>query len=285
MLDSVTQFAKEHAFNVFVILATTFILRRFAMLFIKQLIRQTIKPEMFKTLQDEKQREKTLVSTIDAGVRAGLWIITGLLLLAELGINIAPLLAGAGIAGVALGFGAQSMVRDFLSGIFVITENQYRVGDVIRINNEVSGKVEKVTLRQTVLRDLDGMVHHIPNGEVRLATNMTMEFANVNLDIPISYESDIEVVEKIVNQVGEELAIDPEWRDDILEAPKFLRINDFASSAMIIKITGKTAPMMHWGVTGELRKRLKIAFDKNNITIPYPQQVIHQAKVRKQSKA
>ena len=203
---------------------------------------------------------------------------------AELGINIAPLLAGAGIAGVALGFGAQSMVRDFLSGIFVITENQYRVGDVIRINNEVSGKVEKVTLRQTVLRDLDGMLHHIPNGEVRIATNMTMEFANVNLDIPISYESDIELVEDIVNKIGIELAADPEWQDDIFEAPKFLRIHDFAASAMIIKITGKTAPMMHWAVTGELRKRLKIGFDKNNITIPYPQQVIHQAKKSQKTK-
>ena len=208
MIESVSQFAKDHAFNVFIILSTTFILRRFAMLFIKKLIRQAIKPEMFKTLQDEKQREKTLISTIGAGVRVALWIITGLLLLAELGINIAPLLAGAGIAGVALGFGAQSMVRDFLSGIFVITENQYRVGDVIRINNEVSGKVEKVTLR----------------------------------------------------------------------------IHDFPASAMIIKITGKTAPMMHWAVTGELRKRLKIGFDKNNITIPYPQQVIHQAKKSQKTK-
>ncbi|MCA9324356.1 mechanosensitive ion channel family protein [Candidatus Saccharibacteria bacterium] len=284
MIDTVIDFFKAHAFNVFIILLTASVLRRFAMLFMRQFIRRTIRPESFKTVQDEKQREDTLISTVGAGLRAVIWIITTLLLLSEVGIDIAPLLAGAGIAGVALGFGAQSMVRDFLAGFFILSENQYRVGDVIRINNEVSGKVERVTLRHTMLRDLDGMVHHIPNGEVRLATNMTMEFANVNLDIGVGYETDIGKLEKVINEVGRILSGDPEWRDAIIEAPKFLRIKDFADSAMIVKIVGKTNPMQQWSVTGELRKRLKIAFDKNNIEIPYPQRVVHSSEPKKTKK-
>lgn len=275
MVDTIIEFFKTHGFNIAIILATAYVMRRFAMIFIRQIIRKAIRPETFKTLQDEKQREDTLISTVGAGLRVTLWIITGLLLLAEVGIDITPLLAGAGIAGVALGFGAQSMVRDFLSGVFILVENQYRVGDVIRLNNEVSGKVERVTLRQTVLRDLDGMVHHVPNGEIRLATNMTMEYANVNLDIGVGYDTDLEKLEEVINQVGAKLAGEVEWRDFIIEPPKFLRVNDFGESAIEIKIIGKTAPMKQWSVTGELRKRLKIAFDKKGIEIPFPQRVVH----------
>jgi small-conductance mechanosensitive channel len=278
MINTLLDFTKAHSFNIIVILTIAYLLRRFAMIFIRRLIRSAIKPDSFKTEMDEKQRENTLVSTVGAGVRASIWILTILLLLAEVGIDIAPLLAGAGIAGVALGFGAQSMVRDFLSGVFILMENQYRVGDVIEINQTVSGQVEMVTLRATVLRDLDGMVHHIPNGQINIATNMTMEYANVNLDIGVGYDTDLVKLEKIVNEVGLKLIDDEDWKSHIFEPPKFLRVNDFGDSAIEIKITGKTAPMKQWAVTGELRKRLKIAFDKNSIEIPFPQRVIHEGK-------
>jgi moderate conductance mechanosensitive channel len=281
MIDATINFLKAHTFNVVVIISTMYLIRRFAMLFIKQLVKRTITTAAYKTEQDVQQRMSTLISTIGAGVKVAVWIIGGLLVLSELGIDIAPLLAGAGIAGVALGFGAQSMVRDFLSGTFILIENQYRVGDVIRLNNEVSGKVEKVTLRLTTLRDMDGMLHHIPNGEVRLATNMTMEFANVNMDITVSYEADLDKVEKIVNEVGKELSEDKKWKQDIFESPKFLRVENFADSGVVIKITGETAPMRHWSVSGELRKRLKIAFDKHSVVMPYPQRVIHQVSSKK----
>jgi len=276
MIETLINFAKEHAFNIFIILTVAYLLKRFAMLFIRRLIRRAIKPDSFKTEMDEKQREDTLVSTIGAGIRVTIWILTVLLLLAEVGIDIAPLLAGAGIAGVALGFGAQSMVKDFLAGIFILTENQYRVGDVIEINQTVSGQVEMVTLRATVLRDLDGMVHHIPNGEITIATNMTMEYANVNLDLGVGYSTDIDQLEKVINKVGQDLANDPEWKERIFEPPKFLRIDDFAESSIIVKIIGMTAPMQQWAVTGELRSRLKKAFDKDKIEIPFPQRVIKQ---------
>lgn len=278
IIDSLEDFLSDHLFNLLIILFVVYLVRRFANIVIKKLVRRALKPDHFRSELDEKQREDTLISTISAGMRVVVWVLGGLLLLSELGIDIAPLLAGAGIAGVALGFGAQSMVKDFLSGMFILIENQYRVGDVIRINRDVPGKVERITLRSTVLRDLDGMVHHIPNGVIEIATNMTMEFANVNLDIGVGYDSDIDKVEEIVNKVGQEIVKDEEWGPLVKEPPKFFRIDEFGDSAIIVKIIGKTEPMKQWRVTGELRRRLKKAFDKEGIEIPFPQRVIHEAK-------
>lgn len=259
----------------------SFFARHVSKMLIRRIVKRTLKPHKYKTVRDERLREQTLISTISAAVSVIIVVITFLLLLSEIGIDIAPLLAGAGIAGVALGFGAQSMVRDFLAGMFILLENQYRVGDVIRINTgEVSGRVENVTLRTTVLRDMDGMQHHIPNGVISIATNMTMDYSNINLDIGVAYDTDIDKLEKIINRLGEEMADDETWGKKILEAPKFLRINDFSASAITIKIVGKTEPMEQWDVSGEYRKRLKLAFEKAGIEIPFPQSVIHQAKER-----
>lgn len=284
MIDSAVNFVKDHAFAVTVIVIITFFAHGLIMTFSKRLVRRALRPEKFKNKLEERRREDTLISTLNAVVRVGVWIISGLLLLSEFGIDIAPLLAGAGIAGVALGFGAQSMVKDFLAGFFILIENHYRVGDVVELNQTVSGVVEHVTLRETVLRDLDGMVHHIPNGEITISTNMTLEFSGINLDVGIGYDTDIVHLEKVINDVGEDLANDDEWKDKIIEAPKFLRINEFGESAIMIKIVAKTEAMKQWSVTGELRKRLKIAFDKNGIEIPYPQRVIHEAPKSKSKK-
>lgn len=278
MVDSIINFAKDHALSVSIILLVTYLMRSFAVVVIRRLIRKALRPDQFKTRRDEKQREDTLISTMVAGARVVIWLLTGLLLLSEFGVDIAPLIAGAGIAGVALGFGAQSMVKDFLAGIFILIENQYRVGDIIQVNRDVSGTVERVTLRTTVLRDLDGMMHHIPNGVIEIATNMTMDYANVNLDIGVGYDTDIDKLEKIINEVGLELSEDKDWKEKIQKPPAFRRVNDFGDSAIEIKIVGRTEPVQQWAVTGELRRRLKKAFDKNNIEIPFPQRVIHKIK-------
>jgi len=169
------------------------------------------------------------------------------------------------------------VVRDFLSGLFLILENQYRVGDVVCIN-DTCGSVENISLRMTVLRDLDGMVHNIPNGQINKASNLSKEFARVNLSLGIDYRSNLEKVIKVVNQVGRQLSEDSQWKDKIIKAPQFLRVDDFADSAIIIKILGETKPLQQWDVTGELRKRLKIAFDSEDIEIPFNQIVVHQAK-------
>lgn len=278
MIDSIIDFAKDHAFNVGLIIALAYSGRKFAMIFVSKLIRKALVSDHFQTAKDEKQREDTLISTISTLLRAAIWIVAGMLLLTELGVDTGPLVASVGIVGVALGFGAQSLVKDFIAGVFILTENQYRVGDVVEINQTVSGVVEGFNLRTTILRDLDGMQHHIPNGEVSIATNMTMEYANVNLDMGVGYDTDIDTLEDIINKVGKSLESDPEWKEFILSAPKFLRVNNFADSAIEVKITGKTAPMKQWAVTGELRRRLKKAFDTNNIEIPFPQRVVHNAK-------
>lgn len=277
MFDQQKQFISENWVQAAVVLAIIYLVRKFAMIIITRLVHRAIQPDKYKTKFEEQQREDTLISVIGASVRVGLWIVGGLLLLGVLGVNIGPLLAGAGVLGVALGFGAQSLVKDFLSGIFIIIENQYRVGDIVSINGTVTGQVEHVSLRETALRDLDGIVHHIPNGYIDYASNMTMEYANINLDIRVGYNTDLDELELLINRVGSEMAKEKVWKDKIIESPKFLRVNEFADSAIIVKIVGATAPMKQWSVTGELRKRLKKAFDEAGIELPFPQRVIHNA--------
>lgn len=283
MIDTLIDFTEDHIFNVLLIVLVGILMKHFTSVLLKTMIRRSVRAEYLHSKAEMKRRERTLVGTLGAGLNLMILAVVILLLLAEFNVNIAPLIAGAGIAGIALGFGAQSLVKDFFAGIFIITENHYRVGDVVRLNNEVSGSVQSLSLRQTVLRDMDGMVHHIPNGNITLATNMTMEFANVNLNVGVGYETDIEKLESLVNALGEEMAQDEKWSKKIIEAPTFLRVDNFADSAIVVKIVGKTNPMEHWAVTGELRKRLKIMFDKNGIVIPYPQRVIHSATASKKS--
>ncbi len=277
---NLNQSLSEHLIPVALIILGGFIVWQFSINIVTNLIKKTIRPDKFKSHREEKLREETLISISNAAIKVGVVLVVIMLILSELGVDIGPLLAGAGIAGVALGFGAQSMVEDYLSGMFIILENQFRVGDVVRFNNEdrISGVVERITVRQTVLRDLDGMVHHIPNGEIKVATNMTMEYSSINLDVGVGYDTDIDKLEKVINEVGNELQKDKDWRERIIEAPKFERVDDFGDSAITVKILGRTQPMEQWAVTGELRRRLKKAFDKNNIEIPFPQRTIHQAK-------
>jgi small-conductance mechanosensitive channel len=267
----------SHGLKIVAVIVVAYFVRRFSDIFIEKIIRKAVVSDHFLSKEAEKKREDTLIRVFEGVLGVVIWAVAVLMILSELNINIGPLLAGAGIAGVALGFGAQYIVRDFLAGLFLVLENQYRVGDVVCLD-ETCGVVEDINLRMTILRDLDGTVHHITNGQIKKAANLSKEFARVNLSIGIAYNSDLEKVIKLVNRVGQELAKDLRWKDKIIEAPKFLRVDDFADSAIIIKILGKTRPLQQWDITGELRKRLKIAFDKEGIEIPFPQRVIHRAK-------
>jgi small conductance mechanosensitive channel len=267
----------SHGIKIIAILLAAYLVRRFGNIFIEKIVRKAVNADHFLTPEAEKKREDTLINVFEGALRILIWVAVVLMILSELGMNIGPLLAGAGIAGLALGFGAQYVVRDFFTGLFIILENQYRVGDVICLGDKC-GKVEAINLRMTVLRDADGAVHHIPNGEIKIASNLSKEFARINLVVGVSYKADLEKVIKVVNRVGEEMAQDPEWKDKILQAPQFLRVDDFADSAVNIKITGEVKPLEQWGVLGELRKRIKIAFDEEGIEIPFPQRVIHQVK-------
>lgn len=259
------------------IILIAYVVRKFAKVAIGKLIRKIVTPNHFSSKEAEKKREDTLTQIFSTSLGIVISVLAFFLILQEVGIDIAPFLAAAGIVGLALGFGGQYLIRDLISGLFIIMENQYRIGDVVTIN-DTSGSVENISMRMTTLRDLDGTVHHVPHGEIKMVSNLSKDFARVNLNIGVSYSAKIEKVISVVNKVGNELAQDKEWAEHIITAPQFLRVNDFADSAVEIKILGETKPLMQWDVAGELRKRLKLAFDKEDIEIPFPQRVIHQAK-------
>ena len=243
-----------------------FLICHFAPLVISMAIKRRM---VGKSKREIKKRANTLVT-----VTVNTWaVIIGLgvlfTILSELGINIAPALAGIGIAGVAVGFGAQSMVKDFLAGIFIILENQFAIGDVVKIA-DVTGLVEDINLRRTLLRDLDGVIHVVPNGEIKVASNYTQDWSRVNMNISVAYGEDLDRVIEVINRVGNEIAEDPKWAEDILKAPQALRVDALGDSGIDIKILGETKPLRQWDVTGELRLRLKKTFDKENIEIPWP---------------
>jgi small conductance mechanosensitive channel len=226
-----------------------------------------------KDEEEIQQRVDTLASVFTASGRAIIVIATLLTLLPLAGISIGPLLAAVGIIGLAVGFGAQSLVKDVISGLFILLDNQYSKGDVISIAG-TTGLVEDVGLRRTVLRDLDGIVHFVPNGEIAVSSNFTQEYSRVNLNVGVSYSEDLDHVMQVIDRVGEELAADPQWGASILTPPKAVRVDNLGDSGIDIKIIGDTKPIKQWEVMGELRKRLKKAFDEEGIEIPYPHRVV-----------
>jgi small-conductance mechanosensitive channel len=222
---------------------------------------------------DLERRVRTL-GTLAYKVGAGLIaVVAGLMLLQLFGIDIGPALAGLGVAGIAVGLGAQTLVRDWLAGIFIVIENQYNEGDVVRIAG-VDGTVEEFSLRRTTLRDLDGTVHSVPNGQIVVASNMTRLWARVNLDISVGYDTDIGRATNLINRVGQELHADPEWGPRLLEAPSVVRVSALADSAMTLKVLGQVQAAQQWAVAGELRKRILEAFARDGIEIPFPRRLI-----------
>lgn len=244
---------------------------------IEMAVRAMIPADTFPSPEAEKKREDTLIQVVMGTTRIVIWVITILMIFTELGIPVLPLLAGIGVLGLAISFGAQYVVRDIVTGVFIVMENQFRIGDVIDING-IGGVVEDMSLRITKIRDVDGTVHFIPNGEVKVASNKTKDFSKINLKIGVAYDTDIDKVERVINELGEEMAKDEAFEDMIVEAPKFERITDFGPYEINIKITGTVKPKRQWKVSGEIQRRIKVAFEKNGIEIPYPQQVIHYAK-------
>jgi len=233
------------------------------------MLRHALKRTKGESREGIRKRTKTLVGVLMGTGKVFIVLIVVFMIMSEFDINITPILAGLGIAGVAVGFGAQYLIRDLIAGIFVILENQYRVGDVVKVA-DIAGLVEEVNLRKTVLRDLDGIVHHVPNGEIRVASNYSRHFSRVNLNISVAYGTDLDHAIRVINRVGKELAKDKEWSQRIISAPQVLRVNNLGDSGIDIKILGDVKPLEQWGVMGELRLRLKKAFDKEGIEIPWP---------------
>ena len=226
-------------------------------------------------IERRKQRAATMASLLKSVSTGVIFTIVSFMVIAQLGYNIAPLIASAGILGVALGFGAQSLVKDFLSGIFMILEDQYGVGDVVNVG-EATGTVEAVGLRVTRLRDVDGTVWYVRNGEILAVGNMSQNWARSVLDISISYHEDVDRVTRILRGVAHEMWEDPDYRPNILEEPGIWGVERLDPDAFVVRVVIKTAPLEQWAISRELRQRIKTRFDELGIEIPLPQRVIWQ---------
>lgn len=219
------------------------------------------------------QRAKTMGDLLKSVLTGLLIAIFGTMMLSELGVNIAPIIASAGIIGIALGFGAQSLVRDFLSGVFMIFEDQYGVGDVVDLG-EASGTVEAVSLRVTRLRDLNGTVWYVPNGAVVRVGNMSQNWARAVVDVNVGYHEDLVRAQRVLREVAHDLWEDDDFSDLIIEEPEVTGVEVFGPESVTLRVLIKTAPMEQWGVARALRQRVKARFDHEGIEIPLPQRVV-----------
>lgn len=258
-----------------------FLIILLTMLIIK--VAQVVSSRLFMTVQkrkrdDEfKKRTDTLKAVIRYVFNVGIVVIAVVIILGELGIEIGPILAAAGVLGLAVGFGAQSLVKDVISGFFILLQDQIRVGDVVEIAGK-AGIVEDVNLKMTTLRDLSGNVHFVPNGEINVVTNMTKGYSRYVFDIGVAYREDVDEVMDVMRKVDEDLRNDPEYASDILEPLEIFGLDQFADSALIIKARTKTRPLKQWRVAREFNRRLKKQFDERNIEIPFPHVTLYMGK-------
>jgi small conductance mechanosensitive channel len=217
-------------------------------------------------------RARTIAAVLRSLATGVIYSLAAMTVLAELGIELAPLIAGAGIVGVALGFGAQSLVKDFLSGIFMLIEDQYGVGDIVDLGmGDVLGTVEAVSLRATRVRDVNGTVWHVPNGEIRRVGNKSQQWARAVLDVAVATGTDLRRAQEVIKRVADEVWADPAYADVILEEPEVWGVEGIGADGMLVRLVVKTLPSEQFKVSRELRLRLKEAFDEEGISLPAPQ--------------
>ncbi|MGE5279481.1 MAG: mechanosensitive ion channel family protein [Deltaproteobacteria bacterium] len=227
-----------------------------------------------------KKRADTLRGIVRSGVTILIFVVAGMMVLKQLGIEIGPILAAAGVLGLAVGFGAQKLVEDVISGFFILLEDQVRVGDVVQIGDK-GGLVERVTLRMVILRDLSGNVHFIRNGSIGVVTNMTKDYSMFVFDIGVAYREDTDEVVRVIKEIDEGLRRDAAFKDDILAPIEVLGVDKFADSAVVIKARTKTRPVKQWGVAREFNRRLKKRFDELGIEIPFPHTTLYMGQDKK----
>ncbi|MDI6849569.1 MAG: mechanosensitive ion channel family protein [Candidatus Saccharicenans sp.] len=252
--------------KILLVVVFVMILFRFA-----RVVSRRLEKVFLKGREDEesKKRAQTLANLINQVIRVLVAIIAVITVLAALDIQIAPILATAGVASLAIGFAAQSLIKDVINGFFIILWDQIRVGDVVTVAGK-SGVVESVSLKMTVLRDLSGNVHYVPNSLIDVVTNMTREYSRYVFDVGVSYFENVDEVRAVIRQVDEELRSDPAFAGEVLEPMEILGLDRFADSAVIIRARVTTKPGKQWEVAREFNRRLKIAFDRKGISIPFP---------------
>jgi small conductance mechanosensitive channel len=232
---------------------------------------------------EQKKRIDTLTRTVINTLTIVIIVMAVMIILGQLGINVGPIMAGAGVLGLAVGFGAQSLVKDVITGFFILLDNRINIGDVIQAAG-VAGLVESINLRVTTLRDLEGKVHFIPNGEISVVSNLTKGWSRCVLDIGVAYKEDTDHVCEVLKRVGDELLEAPEYSDVILEPLEILGVDAFANSQVTIKMMFKTKPIKQWMVAREFRRRVKKAFDAEGIEIPFPHRTLYMGEAENKGK-
>ena len=267
-----TDFLIDHWVNFIGIFVVTFLAYYAGTRLVGVIVHRAVKGARHREWhkKDIEKRQKTLENLFRTIWRIVVTIAFAYAILNEffprIETTLAPLFASAGIIGVALGFGAQSLIKDFLSGIFIISENQYRIGDIIDIEG-FSGTVERIGTRSTVLRDAEGNVHYFPNGMVQHVVNKTLGFSMARFTLMVQPTTDIDNLADIIDEIGTELASDDSWKDKIIEPPSFVSLGDITGNSTEVIVAGKTQPSDQWAVTAEMRRRLHEAFEKNGIKL------------------
>ena len=269
--DSLSTWVGDHGLRILLITTGSFLFYKGVKIFATRVVQRFIdfRNHQHSDSDEATRRAKTITNMVVGAIGVSVATVAVFMVLAEFNVNIGPLIASAGVAGVAIGFGAQSLIKDTLNGLFILLEDQFKNGDVIKVAG-FSGVVEDLNMRRTVLRDLDGIVHIIPNGQILTVSNYTREWARVNLNVQVAYSTDLAKATEVINRVGREIAADPEFSGMIISSPQVLRVDKFGDSGIELKILGDTKPNKQWAVTGELRRRLKNAFDEAGIEIPFP---------------
>ena len=272
IFKNITSWLTASGIKVLGILIALIILSQMSRWIVKWLERLVPEKDSLQATE-AKKRAQTLGNILRHVLLIVIFFVAILMILGELGIQLGPLLATAGIGALAIGFGAQGLVKDVISGFFIILENQYRIGDAIEVAG-VSGLVESVSLRKTVLRDLEGRVHTVPNGEIKVVSNLSKEWSRAVVDIGISYRDDVDHIIDLLGQIGRELAGEEPYQSAILESPQILGVERFGESQLVIRMIVKTVPLKQWEVGRELRRRIKNRFDEKGIQIPSPHRIL-----------
>ncbi len=257
-----------HGIRIVLILVASFVAYR-VVKFIVRRVEKSVEDDDPNSKSEVEKRAETLSRIVRQVSLVLIFLVAGMLIMKELGFEIGPIIAGAGIAGLAIGFGAQNLVRDLITGFFILFENQLRVGDVVEIAGK-GGLVEAINLRTTVLRDLEGNVHVIPNGAIETVTNRTMEWSRIVLDVGVAYKENVDRVMEVLAEIGKGMEEDPQFGPMILEPLSILGVNDFGASSVDIRVMFKTKPLMQWAVGRQFRRRIKNRFDELGIEIPFP---------------
>ena len=245
--ENIVPWLLTHGIRILFVIIIAYVLNYVISRVVAKIVRMSVTADRHQSEAAEQKREQTLIQIFSWSIKVVFILMVIMIIMHEIGLPIGPMLAGAGILGIAVGFGGQYLIRDFFTGFFMILENQYRIGDAVSLD-QTTGIVENISLRMTTLRDLDGTLHHVPHGDIKRVANMSMDFARINLNVRVSYQTQLENAIEVINRTGIQLAMDPEWSASILKAPQFLRVEDFLETGVVLKVLGETIPLKQWDV-------------------------------------